>query len=106
MRCRERDFALEESTNSLIVREGRRPELDDDEELGQVDATADPGPDRRWLAVLVFEAITTRGGHEPEMTVGSCGRRRPYRWLPLVEAASRLLAVRNTLRTGVGVDSI
>src|SRR5439155_23830462 len=56
MRCRERDFALEESTNSLLVRGRRRPELDDDEELGQVDATADPGPDRRWLAVLVFEA--------------------------------------------------
>jgi hypothetical protein len=39
------------------------------------------------------------------MTPGGWGRRRPYRSLPLVEAAGRLLAVRNTLLTGVSVDS-
>ncbi|TML09679.1 MAG: hypothetical protein E6G38_05090 [Actinobacteria bacterium] len=39
------------------------------------------------------------------MTVDACGRQQSFRSLLHVEGAKRLLAVRNALRPGIGVDS-
>jgi hypothetical protein len=102
-RCRERDFTLEERANAWIVREGRRPELDNHEALGQVDPV-DRGPHRGGFALLLVEAITIRRRDESQITVGGCGRRERYRSLLLVEAASRLLAVPTALWTRVVLD--
>jgi hypothetical protein len=102
-RCRERDFTLEERANAWILREGRRPELDNHEALGQVDPV-DRGPHRWGFAVLLVEAITIRRRDESKIAVGCCGRRQRYRSLLLVEAASRLLAVPTALWTRVVID--
>lgn len=104
-RCCERVFTLEKRANARIARKGRRPVPDDDEGLVQVE-TADPSPNRRWFTVSRSEAITARGGHKFEMTFEACGSRRPHRSLPLGDFSSRLLAVRETRRTGVRVDSV
>lgn len=92
----ERDLTLEERANPWIVRERRRPELDHDEALRQVDAV-DQGPDRRWLTVLLFEAITSRRGDKAEVTVRGCMCRKRYRSFPLVK---------HTLRMRVGAHSL
>jgi len=90
-RRRERGFVLEERANAWIVREGRGPELDNEETLGQINPV-DQRPDRGGFADLLVEAITIRPRDEPEMTIGDCRRRRRYRSLLLRKTASRLLA--------------
>jgi hypothetical protein len=102
-RCRERDFALEERANAWIVREGRGPELDNEEALGQVNPV-DQRPDRGGFAGLLVEAITIRRRDESEITIGDCGSRQRYRSLLLLEIASRLFAVPNTLWAGVVIE--
>jgi hypothetical protein len=86
----ERDFTLEERANAWIVREGRRPELDNHKALGQVDPV-DRGPHRWGFAGLLVDAITIRRRDESKITVGGCGRRQRYRSLLLVEAWTRVV---------------
>jgi hypothetical protein len=86
----ERDFTLEERANAWIVREGRRPELDNHKALGQV-APVDRGPHRWGFAGLLVDAITIRRRDESKITVGGCGRRQRYRSLLLVEAWTRVV---------------
>jgi len=98
----ERDFALEERANAWIVREGRGPELDNEEALGQINPV-DQRPDRGGFAGLLIKAITIRRRDESEITVGDCGRRQRYRSL-LLNTARGLLAVANTLWARVVVE--
>jgi hypothetical protein len=99
----ERDFALEERANAWIVREGRGPELDNEEALGQINPV-DQRPDRGGFAGLLIEAITIRRRDESEITVGDCGRRQRYRSLLLLNTARGLLSVANTLWARVVIE--